>query len=83
MSNASAGRIEMHLVSEVQQTVTVLGHRFEFKPGESIHTENAYKYTAPAFLRLANSAGWRQERVWCDAEGAGFSVFLMRSGPAE
>ena len=77
--DAVLGRIEMHLVSEVQQTVTVLGHRFEFKAGESIHTENAYKYAAPAFIRLASSAGWRQERVWCDTQGTGFSVFLMRS----
>ncbi|MFM8899966.1 MAG: L-histidine N(alpha)-methyltransferase [Burkholderiales bacterium] len=77
--DALLGRIEMHLVSEVQQTVTVLGHRFDFKAGESIHTENAYKYTAPAFLRLARNAGWREHRTWCDTEGTGFSVFLMRS----
>lgn len=77
--DADLGRIEMHLVSEIQQTVTVLGHRFEFKAGESIHTENAYKYTAPAFLRLARNAGWREHRTWCDTEGTGFSVFLMRS----
>ena len=75
----TAGRVEMHLVSEVQQTVQVLGHSFEFKAGESIHTENAYKYTASAFTRLANNAGWREQRMWCDTEGTGFSVFLMRS----
>jgi dimethylhistidine N-methyltransferase len=77
--DATAGRIEMHLVSEVHQTVTVLGHHFEFQAGESIHTENAYKYTASAFMRLASNAGWREQRVWCDTEGTGFSVFLMRS----
>jgi L-histidine Nalpha-methyltransferase len=77
--DATVGRIEMHLVSEVQQTVNVLGHHFEFQAGESIHTENAYKYTAPAFMHLASSAGWREERAWCDNQGTGFSVFLMRS----
>ena len=57
----------------------MLGHSFEFQAGESIHTENAYKYTAPAFIRLASEAGWREQQVWCDEQGTGFSVFLMRS----
>jgi L-histidine Nalpha-methyltransferase len=78
--DAAAGRVEMHLVSEIKQTVKVLGHSFEFQAGESIHTENAYKYTAPAFMRLASSAGWREQQFWCDDQGTGFSVFLMRSG---
>jgi L-histidine N-alpha-methyltransferase len=77
--DATAGRVEMHLVSEIKQTVKVLGHSFDFQAGESIHTENAYKYTASAFMRLASNAGWREQRVWCDTEGTGFSVFLMRS----
>jgi dimethylhistidine N-methyltransferase len=77
--DAAAGRVEMHLVSEIKQTVKVLGHSFDFQAGESIHTENAYKYTASAFMRLASNAGWREQRVWCDTEGTGFSVFLMRS----
>ena len=79
--DAAAGRVEMHLVSEIKQTVKVLGHSFEFQAGESIHTENAYKYTAPAFMRLASSAGWREQRVWCDEQANGFSVFLMRHHP--
>ncbi|XVJ71948.1 MAG: L-histidine N(alpha)-methyltransferase [Rhizobacter sp.] len=77
--DAAAGRVEMHLVSEIKQTVKVLGHSFDFQAGESIHTENAYKYTAPAFMRLASSAGWREQQVWCDDQGTGFSVFLMRA----
>ena len=80
--DAVAGRVEMHLVSETHQTVQVLGHRFEFKAGESIHTENAYKYSAPVFRRLAGAAGWHEERAWCDTQGTGFTVFLMRSGIA-
>ncbi|MFM2447760.1 MAG: hypothetical protein RIS44_210 [Pseudomonadota bacterium] len=80
--DAAAGRVEMHLVSEIKQTVKVLGHHFDFQAGESIHTENAYKYTAPAFMRLASSAGWREQQVWSDDQGTGFSVFLMRSSAA-
>lgn len=77
--DATVGRVEMHLVSEIKQAVQVLGHHIEFQAGESIHTENAYKYTAPAFTRLASNAGWHEERTWCDHQGTGFSVFLMRS----
>src|SRR3546814_2862939 len=38
--NAEEGRIEMHLVSEVDQAVRIGGQRFAFRAGESIHTEN-------------------------------------------
>lgn len=80
--DAAQGRIEMHLVSAHAQTVRVLGHRFQFERGESIHTENAYKYTADAFEDLAASAQWRSERVWRDDSGGnGFTVFLMRATP--
>ena len=79
--NADDGRIEMHLVSEVRQTVQVLGHRFEFSAGESIHTENAYKYSASSFRALARNAGWRDSRSWLDTQGTGFAVFLMAASP--
>ena len=79
--NPAEGRIEMHLISEVHQTVQVLGHRFEFRAGESIHTENAYKYSASSFRTLAGHAGWRGRRVWSDSHGTGFAVFLMAASP--
>jgi dimethylhistidine N-methyltransferase len=79
--NAAEGRVEMHLISEVHQTVEVLGHRFEFRAGESIHTENAYKYGASSFRALAGNAGWSHRRVWLDSQGTGFAVFLMRASP--
>lgn len=60
-------RIEMHLVSRVRQTVRVLGRSFQFAAGESIHTENSYKYSAEQFRALAQGAGWQTARVWMDA----------------
>jgi L-histidine Nalpha-methyltransferase len=79
--NAEHGRIEMHLVSDIAQNVRVLGHRFAFEAGESIHTENAYKYTPADFERLATAAHWHRERAWRDDSGGnGFTVFLMRAG---
>ncbi len=66
--NASEGRIEMHLVSREAQRVTVLGRKFDFSAGESIHTENSYKYTALQFKQLAEGAGWSPRQLWADAE---------------
>jgi L-histidine Nalpha-methyltransferase len=64
--NREQGRIEMHLVSVRKQTVTVAGRRFAFAAGETIHTENSYKYTLPGFAALAAAAGWIQRRLWTD-----------------
>ncbi len=71
------GRIEMHLVSRCTQTVTVGQARFSFAEGESIHTENSYKYTRDEFIRLAARAGFQSEALWVDAEQL-FSVHLYR-----
>jgi dimethylhistidine N-methyltransferase len=71
------GRIEMHLVSLVRQTVRVLGREFRFTEGERIHTENSHKYTIAEFQALARTAGWRPAEAWTDA-GNRFSLHLVR-----
>ncbi len=75
--NRTASRIEMHLVSRVDQTVTVAGRAFAFAEGESIHTENSYKYTIDGFRALAAQAGWSAGTVWTDPEAL-FSVHALR-----
>lgn len=75
--NAAASRIEMHLVAQRPFQASVLGHRFTFMTGESIHTENSYKYGQTEFRALASSAGWDVERVWFDAR-ARFALYLLR-----
>ena len=67
--NAPLGRIEMHLVSLGAQTVNVGDHRFGFAAGESIHTENSYKYSIAEFQALAARAGFRGAKVWTDRRG--------------
>ncbi len=62
-----SGRIEMHLVSDRAQDVMVCGRRFHFANGESIHTENSYKYTVSEFRALAERAGWKSSRVLTDS----------------
>jgi len=74
--NPDASRIEMHLVSLRDQTVTVAGRAFHFAAGETIHTENSHKFTPEGFARLAERAGWRTLRLWTSPEPA-FSVFLL------
>ena len=71
------GRIEMHLISERRQTVRVNGHTFEFSAGDSIHTENSYKYTVDEFQVLARQAGFTPSKVWTD-NGDLFSLHYLR-----
>jgi len=72
--NERHGRIEMHLISEAEQTVHVGGGKFHFLRGEKIITEFSYKYTQEGFARLAVSAGFRLARVWTDPKQL-FAVF--------
>ena len=65
--NADLGRVEMHLVSADDQTVTVDGMAVPFRVGEHIHTENSYKYTPERFAALAAQAGFDAVRVWTDS----------------
>ena len=75
------GRIEMHLVSQRAHEVHVRGRTFAFAQGETIHTENCYKYTPSQFLRMAHGAHWRLERSWQDGGRTGFTVYLLRREP--
>src|SRR5204863_9514403 len=43
--NRDRHRIEMHLASLKRQNVKVAGETFDFRAGETIHTENSYKYS--------------------------------------
>ena len=74
--NRDRHRIEMHLISRKAQSVRVLGHRFSFRPGESIHTENSYKYSFDRFAGLAAASGWQVKESWTDA-GRMFSVHAL------
>lgn len=71
--NQKFGRIEMHLESLEEQTVPLGKRKIRFSPGETIHTENSYKYSIEEFQVLAESAGWTARAVWTD-EADLFSV---------
>ena len=64
----SVGRIEMHLASKREQQVRLDGHTFRFRAGETIHTENSYKYSVDDFQTLARDAGFIAEYYWIDPQ---------------
>jgi dimethylhistidine N-methyltransferase len=74
--NRERHRIEMHLISRKAQTVRVLGRSFSFRTGETIHTENSYKYSLERFAALARGSGWAPRACWTDSAGM-FSVHAL------
>ena len=74
--NSERHRIEMHLASKKRQKVRVAGRVIEFRAGETIHTENSYKYSLEAFAALARGSGWNPIAAWTDA-GANFSIHAL------
>lgn len=77
--NAAKSRIEMHLESRMDQTVSIqdLDRAFHFSRGERIHTENSYKFSRSTIARLLSGAGLSLEKTWTDSK-EWFSVVLAR-----
>ncbi|HKE93255.1 MAG TPA: L-histidine N(alpha)-methyltransferase [Povalibacter sp.] len=69
-------RIEMHLISKLDQVVEIAGTRITIRRGEHLRTEYCHKYTPDAFASLAASAHFVAARSWTDAENK-FSVQLL------
>jgi dimethylhistidine N-methyltransferase len=64
--NRERHRIEMYLASLKRQKVKVAGTTIEFRAGETIHTENSYKYSVESLGALARGAGWQPAAAWTD-----------------
>ncbi|MEJ0034577.1 MAG: L-histidine N(alpha)-methyltransferase [Gammaproteobacteria bacterium] len=77
--NAQASRIEMHLVSQRRQSVTLAGETLEFEADEAIVTEHCHKYTVARFASQAARAGWKANAHWLDDRGY-FSVNYLEAG---
>jgi len=76
--NEEHGRIEAHLASLGAQTVTLRGLDLEigFEPGETIHTENSYKFDLDQLSELARDTGFSLKRTWFDsARRFSFNLF--------
>lgn len=75
--NDALGRVEMHLVSTKDQTVTIGDERIDFVRDEHIHTENSYKFSLDEFADMARQAGLTVDHVWTDPKQL-FSVHFLR-----
>ena len=66
--NEEEGRVEVRLVSDQDQEVTVGDTAFSIDKDEAILTEYSHKYTLESFAAMAAEAGFRVAHVWMDAE---------------
>ena len=76
--NASQSRIEMHLQSAIEQLVRWPEGERLFQPGQTIHTENSYKWDPDSFIRILADAGFHQTQHFTDPKGW-FSLFWARA----
>ena len=76
--NPNAHRIEMYLISQKRQCVSIAGETFDFAPGEAVHTEDSHKYTIESFREMAARAGFSPRAVWTDAERL-FAIHWLES----
>ncbi len=74
--NKSKSRIEMHLISNINQSVDILNETIYFKKGESIHTENSYKYSQDVFEDLISKSGFVKKSLFTDSNNF-FAVYLL------
>jgi dimethylhistidine N-methyltransferase len=74
--NRERNRVEMHLASSKRQKIRVLGECVDFRIGETIHTENSYKYSLETFGALARGTGWQPTASWTDPDKL-FSVHAL------
>ncbi|MFG0283833.1 MAG: L-histidine N(alpha)-methyltransferase [Phycisphaerales bacterium JB039] len=75
---AEAGRIEMRLISQRDQDVTVAGRTFRFRAGEWIWTESSHKYDEQGIRKMAAEAGLALDHFWTDDDRL-FSVVALRA----
>ena len=80
--NTRKHRIEMHLESKLDQQVRIgaIGKIFYFKKGETIHTENSYKYSLSRFNSLVKKAGLQVIRNFTDPNKQ-FTLILLKKVP--
>src|SRR5262245_46107916 len=77
--NRERHRVEMHLASLKRQKVKVAGDTIDFRVGETIHTENSYKYSIESLAALARGVGWLPVMAWKDSRKY-FSIQAFKLG---
>jgi uncharacterized SAM-dependent methyltransferase len=79
--NAAESRIEMHLEARREVRFEVDGHFFSMAEGETIYTENSYKYGSREACLLLRAGGWSSLAEWTDEQGL-FALYLAAAAPS-
>ena len=74
--NPRQSRVEMHLVSKIEQIVKVAGEPIHFEQGESIWTESSYKYDRARLEELIETAGFRLRKLWTNSKRQFWVAYL-------
>ncbi len=74
--NSNFGRIEMHLISKIDQKVIIKDEEILFRGGESLLTEVSYKYSLEEIREMACEAGFIVKKTWVD-DNKYFSVSCL------
>lgn len=74
--NENDCRIEMHLRALRATSIVINDQTFQFREGETLHTENSYKYSIPRLKTLLEQTPWRLDKVWTD-EKSWFAACLF------
>ena len=74
--NDAQCRIEMHLRAKKRTQIVLNDQNFTFEAGETLHTENSYKYSINRLRALFAETPWRLETVWTD-EREWFAACLL------
>jgi L-histidine Nalpha-methyltransferase len=77
--NIQKHRIEMHLESKIDQQIGIEAFRkiFYFKKGETIHTENSYKYSQNRLKEVVKNAGLEEIKNFTDRKKQ-YSLLLLK-----
>lgn len=75
--NKEFNRIEMHILSLKNQTVKIQGREFDFREGETIHTESSHKFTWERIEQLATTSRYEVSHAWTDPQKY-FAEVLLR-----
>jgi dimethylhistidine N-methyltransferase len=76
--NDMLSRIEMHLRAVRDVSFRIADRTFEFREGETIHTENSHKYEPRGSRLLLLAGGWTPIREWTDPAGD-FALILAEA----
>ncbi len=76
--NREESRMEMHLVSMDEQDVCIheIKEKIHFQKGETIHTENSYKFTDQMINDIAQNADLKVLNKWNDSKNY-FALCMM------